>query len=85
MGDTSARRKPMSAACASTKAATAEPILLSIVKISLSRISCLVRKPTAMYTALVAQQEGEYRYVNSRLLTNAQGLCGECCPIREPP
>lgn len=26
-----------------------------------------------MYTALVAQQEGEYRYVNSRLLTNAQG------------
>ncbi|CAM9922227.1 unnamed protein product [Ectocarpus fasciculatus] len=25
-----------------------------------------------MYTALVAQQEGEYRYVNSRLLTNAQ-------------
>lgn len=32
------------------------------------------RKPTAMYTALVAQQDGEYRYVNSRLLTNAQGL-----------
>ncbi|CAN0496359.1 unnamed protein product, partial [Ectocarpus sp. 8 AP-2014] len=31
-----------------------------------------LRKPTAMYTALVAQQEGEYRYVNSRLLTNAQ-------------
>lgn len=27
-----------------------------------------------MYTALVAQQEGEYRYVNSRLLTNAQGI-----------
>ena len=32
------------------------------------------RKPTAMYTALVAQQDGEYRYVNSRLLTNAQGM-----------
>ncbi|CAM9545305.1 unnamed protein product, partial [Hapterophycus canaliculatus] len=33
-----------------------------------------LRKPTAMYTALVAQQEGEYRYVNSRLLTNAQEI-----------
>ncbi|CAM9253266.1 unnamed protein product [Pylaiella littoralis] len=33
-----------------------------------------LRKPTGMYTALVAQQEGEYRYVNSRLLTNAQEI-----------
>ena len=47
------------------------------------------RKPTAMYTALVAQQDGEYRYVNSRLLTNAQGsaltlfLPARCtiCPV----
>ncbi|CAM9106608.1 unnamed protein product [Ascophyllum nodosum] len=33
-----------------------------------------LRKPTAAYTSLVAQQEGEYRYVNSRLLTNAQEI-----------
>ena len=39
------------------------------------------RKPTAMYTALVAQQDGEYRYVNSRLVTNAQGItrCSSLC------
>lgn len=46
------------------------------------------RKPTGMYTALVAQQEGEYRYVNSRLLTNAQGSAHAHCPtqsIRHSP
>ncbi|CAM9864511.1 unnamed protein product [Choristocarpus tenellus] len=36
-------------------------------------MSYLHRKPTSMYTALVAHHEGEYRFANSRLITNAEG------------
>ncbi|CAM9098796.1 unnamed protein product [Ectocarpus sp. 4 AP-2014] len=51
--------------------AVAPATMIAYLLLSGVALSAL-RKPTAMYTALVAQQEGEYRYVNSRLLTNAQ-------------
>eukprot|EP00903_Cladosiphon_okamuranus_P014330 g13308.t1 len=58
----------------SDKVDTAAPTAM-IAYLLLSGVALgALRKPTGMYTALVAQQEGKYRFVNSRLLTNAQEI-----------